>query len=298
MQQRRDITKGSGEEGFMLIGAVVLVFLVMLTLSVAAVQVARSLRRDREVEGIHRANEYVRAIQLYYRKFGHYPGNVEQLEKSNNIRFLRQKYDDPMTGKPDWRIIHQGEAKTTVKGFFGQPLEGLPGGAGGLGSAASMVSPGATSTVGGGSSLGGTSSPGGSGGFSLGGSSSSPSGTSPLGSSTVGSSSSPSSGVSSQSATSAIGGGGAIVGIGSSKSGESISVVNEQTTYETWEFLYDPRIEQLKQKAALLGGASSTNTNSLGSAGSMSSPTNSSNPFSSSSGSGSNSSGSSSTTPH
>ncbi len=300
MQQRRDISNGSGEEGFMLIGAVVLVFLVMLTLSVAAVQVARSLRRDSEVEAIHRGNEYVRAIQLYYRKFGHYPGNVEQLEKSNNIRFLRQKYDDPMTGKPDWRIIHQGEAKTTVKGFFGQPLEGLPGGAGGLGSAASMVSPGATSTVGGSSTLGGTSSLGStnSGGFSLGGSTSSPSSSSPLGSSTVNSSPGSSSGVSSQSATSAIGGGGAIVGIGSSKSGESISVINEQTTYETWEFLYDPRIEQLKQKAALLGGASSTDTNSLGSAGSMTSPTNSSNPFSSSSGSGSNSSGSSSTTPH
>lgn len=297
MQQRRDISTGTGEEGFMLIGVVVLVFLVMLTLSVAAVQVARSLRRDREVEAIHRANEYVRAIQLYYRKFGHYPGNIEQLEKSNNIRFLRQKYEDPMTGKPDWRIIHQGEAKTTVKGFFGQPLEGLPGGAGGLGSAASMVSPGATSTVGGSSPLGGSS-----GGFSLGGSSSSPSGTSPLGSSAVNSSNGSSSGVNSQSATSAIGGGGAIVGIGSSKSGESISVINEQKTYETWEFLYDPRIEQLKQKAALLGGASSTDTNSLGSGGSMTSPTNS--PFGGSNGGGFENgvgpgpSGSSPTTPH
>ena len=124
----------------MLIGAVLLVFLVVLALSVASVKVARNLRREREVEAIHRANEYVRALQLYYRKNGHYPGNMEQLEKSNNIRFLRQKYPDPMTGKPDWRLIHQGEAKTTVKGFFGQPLSGLPGGAGGLGAASSMVS--------------------------------------------------------------------------------------------------------------------------------------------------------------
>jgi len=276
----------------MLIGAVVLVFLVMLTLSIAAAKVSRDLRREREVEAIHRGNEYVRAIQLYYRKFGHYPGNVEQLEKSNNIRFLRQKYDDPMTGKPDWRIIHQGEAKTTVKGFFGQPLAGLPGSSGGLGSASSMVSGGQTQTVGGSSSsssLGGTSPLGGSSssssGFSLGGGTSNPtSSSSSFGSSTVGSTSSSSSGVSSQSATSAIGGGGAIVGIGSSKSGESISVLNEQTTYETWEFLYDPRIEQLKQKAALLGGGSSTDTNSLGSGGSMTSPTNSNSPFGNSSG--------------
>src|SRR5947208_8813880 len=89
-------TRHDGEEGFMLLGVVVLVFLVLLTLSIAAPKVARDLRRDREVEAIHRGNEYVRAIQLYYRKNGHYPGNMEQLEKSNNIRFLRQKYEDPM----------------------------------------------------------------------------------------------------------------------------------------------------------------------------------------------------------
>ena len=61
----------------------------------------------------------------YYRKYGnHYPGSIEQLEKTNNIRFLRQKYVDPMTGKADWRIIHVGEAKTTVKGFFGAAAGG------------------------------------------------------------------------------------------------------------------------------------------------------------------------------
>ena len=53
---------------------------------------------------MHRGDQYVRAVRLYYRKFGHYPGSIEQLEKTNNIRFLRQKYVDPMTGKPDWRI--------------------------------------------------------------------------------------------------------------------------------------------------------------------------------------------------
>ncbi len=77
------------------------------------------------METIHRGNQYVRAIQLYYRKVGHYPGNMEQLEKTNNMRFLRQRYVDPMTGKQDWRLIHVGEAKTTVKGFFGQPLAGI-----------------------------------------------------------------------------------------------------------------------------------------------------------------------------
>ena len=104
---------------------VVAIFLVMLALGVAVPRVAKELRRDREVESMHRGEQYVRAVRVYYRKFGHYPGSIEQLEKTNNIRFLRQKYVDPMTGKADWRIIHVGEAKTTVKGFFGQPLAGI-----------------------------------------------------------------------------------------------------------------------------------------------------------------------------
>ena len=117
-----------GEQGFMLLVMVVAIFLVMLALSVAAPRMARELRREREVEAVHRGNQYVRAIRKYYQKNGNlYPGSIEQLEKTNNVRFLRQKYVDPMTGKADWRLIHVGEAKTTVKGFFGQPLTGLPG---------------------------------------------------------------------------------------------------------------------------------------------------------------------------
>ena len=257
LKKDRTDSNSKGEEGFMLLGAVVLVFLVLLALSVAAPKVARSLRRDKEVEAIHRGNEYVRAIRLFYLKNGHYPGNMEQLEKSNNVRFLRQKYIDPLTGKADWRLIHQNEAKTTVKGFFGQPLAGLPGSSGGLGSAASMASPGqggaaTVSSPSTGLNLGGpTSSPGA--GMTFGPGAAGPS--TPSGQSAGSPTSSSSSGVSSQSATSATGGGAPIVGVGTSRTGDSITILNEQTTYQTWEFLYDPRIEQMKAKAALLGGA-------------------------------------------
>jgi hypothetical protein len=54
------------------------------------------------------------------------------------------------------------------------------------------------------------------------------------------------------------------VGFGSSKSGTSISDLNEQTTYETWEFLYDPRLEQMRAKAALLGGPASGGSGTSG----------------------------------
>ena len=133
-RERRD------EDGFALIGLVVAIFLVLLLLSIAAPKVAMQMRREREVEAVHRGNQYTRAIRMYYRRNGnHYPGSIEQLEKTNNIRFLRQKYVDPMTGKADWRLIHFGEAKTKLHGLFGEPLPGM---AQGLGSAAGMVSQG------------------------------------------------------------------------------------------------------------------------------------------------------------
>src|ERR1700677_1863185 len=127
------------EQGSLLLGLVVAIFLILLVLGVAAPKVAQDLKRERDVEAVHRGNQYVRAIQLYYRKVGTYPGSLEQLEKTNNVRFLRQRYLDPMTGKADWRLIKMGEAKTTVKGFFGQPLTGI---APGLGSAAGLASSG------------------------------------------------------------------------------------------------------------------------------------------------------------
>lgn len=277
---------GRGEEGFLLLGAIIAIFLVLLVLSVAAPTMARQLRRDREVEAVHRGNQYVRAIQLYYKKMGHYPGTMKQLEKSNNIRFLRQKYADPITGKQDWRLIHIGEQKTTAKGFFGQPLAGVA--SSGLGSAASMASPmgtGASPSVFGSPGPGGVagtsgasgalSTSGAGGAASPGGASSAGTGT-PSGSSVFGSGSA-SGGISSQSATSFTGSGAPFVGIGSSAAGTSMVVLNEQKTYPTWEFIYDPRMEQLKAKVNLLGGGmASSGGTGLGSAGGLGSPSSSS----------------------
>ena len=53
-----------GEEGYLLLWLVVVCFLLLLALGVAAPRVAKELERDREVESEHRAGEYVRANQL------------------------------------------------------------------------------------------------------------------------------------------------------------------------------------------------------------------------------------------
>src|ERR1700710_23859 len=101
--------RDDGEQGYMLLAVVVMVALVLIALAVAAPVVARDLRRDKEVESEHRAEQYVRAIRLYQRscKCTSYPPSMDALEKSTTVRFLRQKYIDPLTGKSDWRLIHQ-----------------------------------------------------------------------------------------------------------------------------------------------------------------------------------------------
>jgi hypothetical protein len=295
------------EQGFMLIGLIVAIFFILLVLSIAAPKMAQELRRDKEVEAVHRGNQFVRAIQLYYRKNNSYPGTMDALAKGTPVKYLRQVYVDPFTGKSDWRLIHVGEAKTTVKGFFGQPLTGL---APGLGSAAGQASTGgigagaAGSSSAFGSSSGsafgssgssGSSAFGGSSGATLGGSSSA--GTSPgstagagtsgpgTGGATTGTTGSTdnsgaastgtgtnstlgsAAGIASQSSGGFSGGGAPFVGVGIPKEGTSIKVMNEQTSYNTWEFIYDPRIEQMKAAAALQGGG----TQGLGSAGGISS---------------------------
>jgi hypothetical protein len=45
------------------------------------------------------------------------------------------------------------------------------------------------------------------------------------------------------------------MGVGVPKDGAAIITVNEQANYQDWEFLYDPRIEQLYAKANIMGGA-------------------------------------------
>jgi hypothetical protein len=257
-----------GDSGYLLVGCIVMIFVVLLTLSIAAPRIARQLEREKEVESAHRANEYVRALRVYHKKTNNYPGSIDQLKTTNNQKFLRKEFVDPLTGKADWRLIHVGENKTTVKGFFGADLPGLSSG---LGSAASLSSGSSTGAPGSafgstgtgagstGSAFGGTSSGAGSTGSSFG-SSSGSSGTSGSGGSN---------GITSQNATSAtLGGGGPIMGIGSSKSGQAILAVNGEDQFQNWEFLYDPRIEQLYAKGAANGGISSGSATGAGSPGS------------------------------
>jgi type II secretory pathway pseudopilin PulG len=242
------------EAGFMLIAVVVMVALVLIALAVAAPVVAKDLRRDKEVESQHRMKEYVRAIQLYQRKFpGQYPASIKVLEKTNNIRFLRRQWDDPLTGKPDWKLIKQGQQQTKIHVFFGEELAGL---AASLGSAAGLAS-GPTGTGAAGTNQNNCISAGGlAGGFN-----------GACQTSTTGGTGSTGTSGSTGSTGSAFGDGtgGVIVGVGTARTGESITHPNDQATYEQWEFWYDPRIELLKKQVNIMGGGvSSTDASNFG----------------------------------
>jgi type II secretory pathway pseudopilin PulG len=102
-----------------------LLALLIIAMAVAMPKISADIQRDREIETYRRGMQYRRAVQLYFKKFQRYPPNVDALVKTNNIRFLRKKYIDPITGKDDWKPIMFGQQKTPLAmGFFGQPLGG------------------------------------------------------------------------------------------------------------------------------------------------------------------------------
>ncbi len=96
------------ESGYALLFVFLTVAIIGITLYAAMPRVAFESQRDQEELLIDRGEQYKRALQLYFRKNHTYPAKIEDLESSNGLRFLRQRYKDPMTGKDEWRLIHVG----------------------------------------------------------------------------------------------------------------------------------------------------------------------------------------------
>ncbi len=257
-----------------------LLAMLVLSMAVAVPKIRENIQRDRDVETMRRGQQYMRAIRLYYRKFRAYPPSVDALVKTNEIRFLRKRYKDPITGKDDWKPIQFGQNKTpAAMGFFGQPMvgQGLAGTGPGSVAGASPIGSGSGSFMGGsaGSSSifgSGSSSPGSTG---LGGTSSSGFGSS-FGSSfgsagtagstatgtagTTGTSGSDSSGSAGTGSTQTFGGGG-IIGVSPGSDKQSILVYKKKNHYNEWEFVYSPLADQTMR----IGGNSGANGTPAGS---------------------------------
>jgi type II secretory pathway pseudopilin PulG len=266
-------TPRPAEEGYILVAVMFMLAILIISLAIAVPRVKEEIQRDREIETMHRGKQYTRAIQLYYRKFHAYPPNVDALVKTNEIRFLRKRYADPMTGKDDWKPIMFGQNKAPLAmGFFGQPLAGGsvlagtgPSGGNGVAGASPIGgTPGSTS--GGSSFSSGSSFSGGSsfssgsslsGGSSMFGSSGSSS-TGGLGTTTgTGTSSTPgalggstdSSGSNSSGSGPSLSsnqtyGGGGIIGFSPGSEKQSILTYKKKNHYNEWEFTYSPLSDQ------------------------------------------------------
>lgn len=245
------------DSGYALLLLMLAVALLMITMLGVAHNYKREIQRDREVEMIHRGEQYERAVRRFYIKNSRYPVSIEQLENMNKIRYLRKRYKDPMSPDGEWKLVHPTDFNMT--GAVTQPTTGTAAGsspstplqpaAQDAGGSATGVSPAAapTGTVAGPTS--GTDT-----GNSSGGS------TSGNGSSAFGNSSSGSTGgVGSTQGSSAFGtpagagnnatngqvlGGGDIYGVVSKSKQKGFHIFGEKEKYNEWFFVYVPAMDK------------------------------------------------------
>jgi type II secretory pathway pseudopilin PulG len=150
-----------GEEGWVLLTLLLAMSLLIIFAAAIVPSITFDIKRDREEEMIHRGVQYSRAIRAYYKKFGRYPTKIEDLESTNNLRFLRKRYKDPLNCKnskcADFKLLHFGEVQLSLSGISGGTIPGATpvGTTGGFSNGS--ASPGGfsqTSTLGGNSSFG------------------------------------------------------------------------------------------------------------------------------------------------
>jgi type II secretory pathway pseudopilin PulG len=199
------------EAGYILIAVLFAVTLMIIALAAALPAIRTQIQRDHEDELVHRGKQYVRAIQLYYRKFGRYPSSIDDLKNTNNLRFLRKEYTDPITGKNEWRLIHYGEAQPKPIPAYLQRGNSA-GGSGGFGG------------------TGGTPAGNISGGSSAQGAGNGATNASDM-SRRIGNS------------TTTTGGIGPIVGVSSTSEKQGLKEIDGKTKYSDWEFVYDPSLD-------------------------------------------------------
>lgn len=96
----------SAERGFVLLLVFAMAAGVAVMLYLEMPRVTFQHQRNKEAMLVDRGEQYKRALELYVKKYNRFPQSIDQLEKPDNVRLLRRRYKDPMTGKDEWRLIH------------------------------------------------------------------------------------------------------------------------------------------------------------------------------------------------
>lgn len=232
-----------------------MLFMTLIAMAALAVlpDMVQQIKRDREEEMVHRGTEYMRAIKKYYKKFGRYPTRIEELENTNQQRFLRKRFKDPLgKANQEFKLVHIGDPVLNNLGMGGIGAgQGLNLNAGpgtgsrpgqGLGQTGNQ--PNFVAAAGGGVRPAGpddantpqvTGLPGQQG-----------SGTTPPAASDAENAEPAADAKSSgeESPGGQVFGGGPIVGVASTSKAKSIRVFNKKEHYNEWVFLYDPRLDR------------------------------------------------------
>ena len=109
------------ESGYVLLALLLIVALLSIGLFTSIQKIDFQIKRDREEELIHRGVQYSRAVRKYFKAFGRYPTRIEELENTNNQRFLRRRYKDPITGK-DFKLLRLGDVQMSFGATPGVPV--------------------------------------------------------------------------------------------------------------------------------------------------------------------------------
>lgn len=129
---RRRTLKRRDQRGFALLMIFLMASAVALMLYMQVPRQAFESERVEEQMLIDRGEQYKRAVYLYYVSNNRqWPTRIEDLENTNNHRYLRQRYKDPYTGKDEWRLIHTNGAFLTDSLVTPPPTQGAPGVQGG-----------------------------------------------------------------------------------------------------------------------------------------------------------------------
>jgi type II secretory pathway pseudopilin PulG len=93
------------QSGYVLLGITIAIVIMGIFMGLAGPVWQTVMKREREEELLWRGRQYVRAIELYQKKYpGAYPANLEILVKE---KFLRKLYPDPMAEDGEWKILRQ-----------------------------------------------------------------------------------------------------------------------------------------------------------------------------------------------
>jgi hypothetical protein len=118
----------SDERGFALLLVFLLASAVALMLYRQMPREAFESERDKEQMLIDRGEQYERAIKMYYLQNNRqWPAKMDDLENTNNHRYLRHRYVDPYTGKDEWRLIHTNGTFLTDSLVTPPPAQATPG---------------------------------------------------------------------------------------------------------------------------------------------------------------------------